>query len=224
MRLIVGFAAAAGFADVVLLKKYGAFPTMMTGNMLKMTDAALAQRWADVTYFASAVVAYIGGAATYRRATATGVRTSLTEPLSTTPRQLAPPVLALFVLADVLTHACSAQRRWCMLPLASGFGIINGVSIGNQRTITNMLTGHMHKLTNLGVDAALSGEPVAFAPGDRHSVGVLGGFVGGAVWGVAVTRRLPGFLTRGCVCALGVVYAALLALTDDAGGLAACRA
>ena len=209
-RLIFGLAFNAGLADVTLLRKYGAFPTMMTGNTMKLTEAALFRRWADVSYFAAVIVAYAAGTAVYRRA----MKASPTHPA----RACAPVVLALFALSDVLNGA--SERRWVMLLLSSAFGMINSVSIEGQRTITNMLTGHMHKVTNYGTDLTLGDPPAEFGIANWRSVGVLGGFVGGAASGVIIATLVPGFLTRGCATALGVTYAAMLLIQDNMGRLA----
>ena len=209
-RLIFGLAFNAGLSDVTLLRKYGAFPTMMTGNTMKLTEAALFRRWADVSYFAAVIAAYAAGTAVYRRA----MKSQPTHPA----RACAPVVLALFALSDALSGA--KERRWVMLLLSSAFGMINSVSIEGQRTITNMLTGHMHKVTNYGTDVTLGDPPAEFGIANWRSVGVLGGFVGGAALGVILATLSPAFLARGCATALGMTYAAMLLVQDNMGRLA----
>ena len=58
---IFGLAFNAGWADVVLLEKYSCFPTMMTGNSIKMTSALCAARWVDVAFYATVIAAYVSG-------------------------------------------------------------------------------------------------------------------------------------------------------------------
>ena len=220
MRLVAGFAFNAGWTNIVVLKKYGAFPTMMTGNAMKMTGAAVACRWGDVAYFATIIMGYVVGAAAYRITVAVAAAMSTTRKRKmTAPRALAPVVLVLFTLCDVLAPGEATRRTIAVPLLAVAFGMINGVCFFTQQTITNMLTVHLHRLTHFGVDTALGGAPV-LGPADRRSMAVLGAFVGGAALGVTIAAEAPRFLACGCFTALGVAYAAMLGAQDDAGRLA----
>jgi len=210
-RLVFGLAFNAGWADVVLLEKYSCFPTMMTGNSMKMTSALCSARWVDVAYYATVIAAYVGGTMLFRAAS----KLKSTEGEGAA-RSCAPAVLVLFALSDALTW--SAPARWPMVALAMAFGVINAASFEGARTITNMLTMHMHRLSNYVVDRAVGTAP-AFVEADRRSVGVLGGFVIGAAWGITVAKLFPGFLAHGCATALGIAYAALLFSQDDKGRL-----
>ena len=69
-------------------------------------------------------------------------------------------------------------------------------------------------------DLTLGDPPAEFGIANWRSVGVLGGFVGGAASGVIIATLVPGFLTRGCATALGVTYAAMLLIQDNMGRLA----
>ena len=215
-RLVFFLAFNAGLADLVLFRKHSCFATMMTGNLIKGVCAGLGARWADAVFFSQLTAVYLSGVGAFRALDARLGR----EASPAVNRVLAPAVLALFAAADAFAAASPrAAALWC----AAGFGLVNSVSLDVLLTITTMLTVHMHKLTNLAVDAVGLAGPAArgrakLSDMNKRSIAVISAFALGIAAGTGICANFPAFVHRGFSTALGASYALML-LTHDNGRL-----
>lgn len=211
-RLIAGMAFLTGWADFALVTKYKTFATMMTGNTMWMASAVVDGRVSDVFYYASAIASYVAGLVVFRKSDLAYKEKSLS-------RVCAPLVAALFVGADYLSYINPANRLIPISMLSLAFAVIN--SIGNEvgGTMTFVLTGHLTKLTALGVDrvsrAAGRKKP---SDGEKSAAArcslVIGAFFTGALWACALNSRAPATLQRGAFSAMGLLYGALFLWQD----------
>ena len=88
----------AGISDVILFRRYAIFPTMMTGNLIKMLDAFITCNYNNVVFFAGCIIAYVIGSGGYAR-----VERRRRYGKISTGRLLAPVVFFGFVAAEVST-------------------------------------------------------------------------------------------------------------------------
>ena len=65
-KLAAGLSFAAGVTDVVTFRQFGCFGNMMTGNSVQLASALGLQRWLDVCFSGSLLLAYCAGIGLYR--------------------------------------------------------------------------------------------------------------------------------------------------------------
>jgi uncharacterized membrane protein YoaK (UPF0700 family) len=204
--LIAGLAFLSGWIDVTAgLKLFGCYITMMTGPTLNVIKTGLSGSFTDMNYNAAVIAAYCAGSMFYRviENKRSGVKMA---------RAVAPWLLVSFVAADVLTLVYPASRLPGLV-LATGYGLINCLSLGVTAVITCMLTGHIQRVTHACVDVGM-GKILTGGQKNllKRSVLVLVPFICGAYFGiisrsiafVASHQVLRGFTAIGCA------YAALL--------------
>ena len=98
-KLIIYFLSyLAGISDVILFRRYTIFPTMMTGNLIKMLDAGITGNYNNVRFFAGCIIAYVIGSGGFAR-----VERRRRYGKISTGRLLAPVVFFGFVAAEVST-------------------------------------------------------------------------------------------------------------------------
>lgn len=154
-RLVFGLSYLAGISDITFLRLYSTFPTMMTGNTMKLTEAFLNTRYADTSFYVGCIFTYILGTVIFkitqkRQANVfADPNAFMTRYLRSTPRTFSLPILLSFYLSTFFGTYIGSPAMYL---LSFSFGIINAVSIESAGTITCMLTGHMHKLSNTVVD------------------------------------------------------------------------
>ena len=228
-------AALAGFTDVLVLTKYGCFVNMMTGNLLKMTTAAVNGQAVEAVLNGCFVVCYMSGVLAFTQLkqhllSATRLQQQQQQQQrqdndgdeqGLAPLRLVAPIIALlFVSADLLLAAPFAAnsvatpllRKALQVPfLAAGFGLINSAAgHATGGTIFFALTAHLTKLTNHLFEQATSPRRQTVMDAATHkSMTILFNFLGGAmVAGIMLKRNL----TILPVCTtLGLAYAALYA-------------
>ena len=215
-RLVFLLAFNAGLADLVLVRTYGCYATMMTGTTVEGVAAAAGARWADAAFFGGAIASYLSGVGAFRILDERFGRGRKAN------RVLAPAVLLLFVGADAFGPA-RLGVLWC----AAGFGLVNALSLDVLLTNTQLLTVHLHKLANLAVDfAGLAGREARarakLSDVNKRSLAVVGAFGLGVAAGAGLCAAFPGFVARGFQAALGASYALIL-LSHDRGALRSPR-
>ena len=215
-RLVFLLAFNAGLADLVLVRTYGCYATMVTGTTVEGVAAAAGARWADAAFFGGAIASYLSGVGAFRILDERFGRGRKAN------RVLAPAVLLLFVGADAFGPA-RLGVLWC----AAGFGLVNALSLDVLLTNTQLLTVHLHKLANLAVDfAGLAGREARarakLSDVNKRSLAVVGAFGLGVAAGVCLCAAFPGFVARGFQAALGASYALIL-LSHDRGALRSPR-
>eukprot|EP00566_Odontella_aurita_P015147 CAMPEP_0113571358 /NCGR_PEP_ID=MMETSP0015_2-20120614/25510_1 /TAXON_ID=2838 /ORGANISM="Odontella" /LENGTH=344 /DNA_ID=CAMNT_0000474301 /DNA_START=15 /DNA_END=1049 /DNA_ORIENTATION=+ /assembly_acc=CAM_ASM_000160 len=211
-RLISALSFLTGWADVALITKYQTFATMMTGNTMKMAGAIIDRNPSGVVYFASAIASYVLGLIAFRKSDLALKDKSLS-------RVCAPLVAGLFILSDYLSYIHPGNKLIPVSLLSAAFAIINSVGSEVGGTMTFVLTGHMTKLTALGVDRVsraagrkkLTGGDTSAAA--RSSM-VIGMFFAGALGACGLNARVPELMRRGGFAALGVLYGAVFLWQD----------
>ncbi|GMH74890.1 hypothetical protein TrST_g664 [Triparma strigata] len=213
-RLVFGLSYLAGISDVTFLRLYSTFPTMMTGNTMKLTEAILSTRYSDAAFYITCITTYILGTVAFKLASKlesnafADPNSFRTRYLSSTPRTLSLPILLSFICSTFFGQYIGSPSMYF---LSFSFGIINAVSIESAGTITCMLTGHMHKLSNTAV------EGKGFKQVEKRSVNVLSGFVAGVLSAALIIKWRPAALQKAVIRMLGVGYFVLLGLLDDGG-------
>jgi uncharacterized membrane protein YoaK (UPF0700 family) len=203
-------AILTGYADVALFLRFQSFATMMTGNGLWLCKAMVEQRHRDALYYTSVIFSYVVGLTIFRK-------TDLTLKQRTMP-VCAGLVAALFVLSDVALIRSGGNKWIPMMLLAAGFGIINSVGTEVAGTLTNVVTGHLTKLTHQVVDRLFSRQrkPIN-QPVLMQNLTVTFGFLAGAFLACLVRRN--SFLPRTFPyewSVLGILYGLLFVWQDMA--------
>mmetsp|Transcript_10262 Transcript_10262/g.18954 ORF Transcript_10262/g.18954 Transcript_10262/m.18954 type:complete len:269 (-) Transcript_10262:392-1198(-) len=148
--LVIGFACAAGWSDVICFRRYQSFAALMTGNTVKAGIASATQtekdfdRWLDVVYYISILLSYIAGGVIFEAVKA--------RKPNKAGMILAPCCLALNVLSDVLFKLSDVDdlkaTRWQVCLLSPTFGIQNSLSFGGSMAVnTTIITGNSQKMS-----------------------------------------------------------------------------
>mmetsp|Transcript_34718 Transcript_34718/g.64031 ORF Transcript_34718/g.64031 Transcript_34718/m.64031 type:complete len:131 (-) Transcript_34718:101-493(-) len=95
--------------------------------------------------------------------------------------------------------------------LSAAFAVINSVGSEVGGTLTFVLTGHMTKLTALGVDrVSRTAGRKNLTDGDKSAAArcllVIGAFFRGALWACGLAARAPRLIERGAFSAMGLLY------------------
>mmetsp|Transcript_104463 Transcript_104463/g.294422 ORF Transcript_104463/g.294422 Transcript_104463/m.294422 type:complete len:318 (+) Transcript_104463:64-1017(+) len=208
--LVAGLAFLAGWADVVCYMRCHCYGIMMTGNTIAMAAAVAHLRLADVAFFSSMLLAYVGGVALFGRAQcyirhrpSTGV--------------IAAALLLLFASSDLLALCCPGSR-WYMSLVAFGLAIINALSSTATGTITCLVTGHLQRLGGCLGEYFGSGLNEKQKSSSVISLVVLGMLCAGVACGTLAVYYSPCAALRGLFSRfsfLGFLYTVLLALHDS---------
>lgn len=201
-------AFVAGWYDVVCFKHYKAYANMMTGNTLQLAMKVGGGDRADVPLLAAAVLHFSAGFSAFKildmrmkgRSSCTAV---------------APLVLALFALADAM-RARFPKSKWHMLLLAVAGGIVNSISAEKAKLVTNMMTGHMQKVSGDFADLLCKGMTKEQRMSAWQSMRIVATFCAGVSVGAAaynVEHKMV-LLSRRRFTIVGAVYAALLVLHE----------
>lgn len=128
--LVNGLAFMSGVTDVACFGRFGSFCNMMTGNTFQLSVALASLKVVDVLYYSTVLLCFVSGVGAYRVVDVQRRR-------RLTPSAIAPAVLALFCVGDVLQgHVRCA--RCALFPLALACGIVNAASSEVTGTITTM--------------------------------------------------------------------------------------
>ena len=231
----------AGVCDVICYRRHGCYANMLTGNTIQAANALSTLRLADMGFFLSILGSYMIGFGAYRAVdrsvqehnsnTLEGSGGSMRRKRLVTPAVLAPVIITLFALYDMLAVK-SIAGRWAMPILVVGSAMINSAGFESTGAVCNMMTGNFGKTANYITDLTLhkflgGPEPSPeLRKGARRSGKIIGSFFSGvALTGAIITggdrllarlpfvgidaltiARLPHFTI------LGVSYATLLLL------------
>lgn len=213
---VASSAALAGFTDVLVLARHGCFVNMMTGTLLKMTTALANLSILEALVQASVVVSYMAGL----RLFAQWKNDPTNKDVKLAPlRLVAPLVLGLFGMADVLTRGGSVgHARLVQVPLlAMGLAVVNAAAAhATGNTIFFAMTGHLTKLTNHGWPRNNNKNPSEADPKVLPtSQSILANFLGGALLaavGLKLQQEHRMALVLPPLCtSLGLLYGALFA-------------
>lgn len=192
----------SGVADVLCSHRHGCYANMMTGNTIKFASAVAEFRSIDAAFYAALLSSYVVGFGAYRAADVLVSRRSTAatmtieeqeeEPqqLSPTPLVVAPAILAVFALYDVLSFGSglsSPATRWFVPILAAGSAAVNAAGSETTGAVTNMMTGNLGKVANYATDTCMSiflGGPRVRGErrqGARSSMGIVALFVSGII-------------------------------------------
>ena len=140
--LTLGFAFAAGWADVIGFVRYASFAALQTGNAVKLGKAASIKKPStgeDVAFYACVFLSYIAGCVLFEE---------IKRRVPTRPSRVAAPVCFTLILASDLLYEKIGLSRWQICLLAPDFGIQNSFTFtGAMATNTTLITGNMAKLS-----------------------------------------------------------------------------
>lgn len=158
---VASMAFATGCVDTVCFRRYKCFLGMMTGNTIRFATAVAEARILDALFHASLITSYAVGVGIFR-VLDIKVRHGEKEASSSSQQLLttvAPIILALFVLADMLAHWFDNNRIHAPL-LSVGFGIMNAASAdATGGTILYAMTGHITRMGRNIVDYFMLSKP-----------------------------------------------------------------
>lgn len=140
-RIAIIMAFMTGWADFIFIKKYNYFPTMMSGNSLKMSYAMIDGRIQDSFFFLSIILSYMMGAGIFRRAELSYKDKALNG-------LFAPLVTICFVMSDYLSWMNPSSKFVPAILLSLAWGIINSVGSEVTGTLIFVVTGALVSLMN----------------------------------------------------------------------------
>ena len=141
-RIAIIMAFMTGWADFVFIKKYNFFPTMMSGNSLKMSYAMIDGRIHDTFFFLSIIFSYMMGVGIFRRAELSYKDKALNG-------LFAPLVTICFVMSDYLSWMSPSSKFVPAMLLSLAWGIVNSVGSEVTGTLIFVVTGAMVSLMNV---------------------------------------------------------------------------
>lgn len=204
-RLATAMAFLTGWADVCFYVNFKAFGSMLTGNTMQLGIAVAAGHYRQVAFSASVILSYLAGTAVFRR-------TDVSLRKKTLP-VCGILVAILFGLGDWI-HYFQGGARWIpMMLFAGAFGVTNSLGTEVSGTLTFVVTGHLTRLVNQGVDrwsrtAGRTKLTEAQTTAAVQNAAICGGFVAGAAFAATLLRR--GLLERfGVFSVIGVLHAIL---------------
>lgn len=139
-RIAIVMAFMTGWADFIFIKKYNFFPTMMSGNSLKMSYAMVDGRIRDTFFFLTIIFSYMVGVGIFRRAELSYKDKALNG-------LFAPLVTICFLVSDYLSWVNPASKFLPAMLLSLAWGVINSVGSEVTGTLIFVVTGAMVSLT-----------------------------------------------------------------------------
>lgn len=189
----------AGVCDVICYRRHGCYANMLTGNTIQAANALSTLRFADMAFFLSILGSYMVGFGAYRAVDRSvqehnsnvvevnGNADSAENPRRkrlVTPAVVAPVIMSLFTLYDILVFKTGAGR-WVVPILVIGSAMINSAGLESTGAVCNMMTGNFGKTANFLTDCTLhkflgGPEPSAdLKKGARKSGKIIGSFFAG---------------------------------------------
>jgi hypothetical protein len=135
-RFAIIMAFMTGWADFIFVKKFNFFPTMMTGNSLKMSYAMVDGRVIDVFFYLSIIFSYMMGVGIFRRAELSYKDKALNG-------LFAPLVTICFLMSDCLSWMNPSSKFVPAMLLSLAWGVINSVGSEVTGTLIFVVTGAM---------------------------------------------------------------------------------
>eukprot|EP00747_Dinoflagellata_sp_TGD_P180817 gnl/TRDRNA2_/TRDRNA2_33906_c0_seq2.p1 gnl/TRDRNA2_/TRDRNA2_33906_c0~~gnl/TRDRNA2_/TRDRNA2_33906_c0_seq2.p1 ORF type:complete len:314 (+),score=36.12 gnl/TRDRNA2_/TRDRNA2_33906_c0_seq2:126-1067(+) len=183
-----GFGFVTGFTNVICLRRYKAFGTMMTGNLLMMGLSAVESGLSEgggmlpaPVFFALVIVARSLGLLLHLVLSMTPVKRVGVSLI------LAPAMVMVVFAAGCLRFQSAVPwipERWDVFWVAILFGVQSAVTHPTLSTPTMVLTGHMTNMLYTTVQASLGASDVKMSSLVVPSSIVAAAFVG-AVFGAA---------------------------------------
>lgn len=150
-RLVVVFMGISGTIDAIFYHTFGRLPNMMTGNTVRLWDSIAGMQWKDCALYGLMLVAYIGGAISYRL-TDILTRSSLesrTRNVPTLLKYVAKFSLITLVLSDLISMYILPRYNldplWRLPWMSLSFGMINAAANEAFGVVTSAMTGHWTK-------------------------------------------------------------------------------
>ena len=199
-RTAILMAFMTGWADLLFIKKYNFFATMMTGNSMKMALALVEGRLVDTFFFLYVITSYILGVGAFRRAELSYKDKALNG-------LFAPIVVGCFMCSDYLSYI-GASKFIPGILLSFAWGIVNSVGSEVCGTLIFVVTGAMTRVSNMIVDriSRTAGRKKIAKEGMLMSLSVISGFILGAAWCAILSIKAPELLTRGVFSIMGIMY------------------
>ena len=135
-RVAIIMAFMTGWADFIFIKKYNFFPTMMSGNSLKMSYALVDGRIRDTFFFLTIIFSYMVGVGIFRRAELSYKDKALNG-------LFAPLVTICFLVSDYLSWVNPSSKFVPAMLLSLAWGVINSVGSEVTGTLIFVVTGAM---------------------------------------------------------------------------------
>ena len=126
--LVAGLAFTTAWADIVSMRRYSTYATMLTGSFIGQSKSLALGGYAEMAFFLSVILSYGAGASAFRFIDAKR------QGKSNMSRIIALPVLVLLVLADAVSWRDPACRCGALLA-APAFALVNVLSLESASTI-----------------------------------------------------------------------------------------
>merc|ERR1712096_330414 len=128
--LSCGASFASGWVNVLCLVRFKTFATMMTGNLIYLTEAIVDRSQSELLFYAATLLSYYAGSWLYH-----GLDLALHHRSSASA--VAPVVLLLVVGPDASTMLM-APAQWHVWPVCAGMGVVTSITAEVDGMITNM--------------------------------------------------------------------------------------
>jgi uncharacterized membrane protein YoaK (UPF0700 family) len=149
----MSIAFITGCVDTVSYHRYKCYVNMMTGNVVRFATSVAESQWADALFHISLITSYVVGVGLFRI-----IEWNMRDIKATDESNhellvvVAPLIVTLFILADVVAHFVANERKHAPI-LSLGFGIINAASgDATGGTILYAMTGHINRMGRTLVD------------------------------------------------------------------------
>ena len=195
-KLPLLLAFISGWADVLSVKSFKMYSNMMTGNWVNLSSRIVSQDYADMALVAATLFVFSVGYAIFRYVDRLRSKTNM--------QLLAVVLFALFSTVDKLRND-DPVARWPVLLIASGSGVANALSASSSVKVTNMMTGHLMKISSDVADYAYRGTTAQQLKGTYVSVRVIFCFCSGAALCVWCNLQHQYMFTM-----IGAMYAAII--------------
>lgn len=205
----------AGFADVASTRTFKMYSNMMTGNIIKLFSAS---SLADARLTAATIGAFGLGYALHLYADQH--RLGFGSPASARPCSRAALIVAVLMFATdcLVDHNRGSEavdaRKWPVVLVAAGSGMINAVSVCRTNLVTNMMTGHLSKICADVADCFAGVATRSQRLSAIVSLRIVACFCAGITGGASLWRLPHPESTRWIFTKIGVMYAVVLLLHE----------
>lgn len=166
---VMCMAFLTGTIDTVVYRRFNCYVNMMTGNTIKFAMSLAESRWTDALFHVSLITSYVVGVGIFRCIDIKVRHGKEKGPSNQLLPTVAPLILCLFVLADVVSHVVGDNTRLHAPLLSIGFGIMNAASAdATGGTILYAMTGHLSRIGKTYVDYLLLGKTKCFKSFKSH--------------------------------------------------------
>ena len=208
----MSMAFLTGWVDTVCYRRYNCFVNMMTGNTIRFATSLAESQWVDALFHMTLIATYVVGVGIFR---AIDLTLRYEKEAKESEHHLlvvvAPLIVSLFMLADVVSHFVRNDRIHAPI-LSLGFGIMNAASAdATGGTMLYAMTGHINRCGKCLVDYVMLSKVRCYKSFKSH-LRIVSSFAAGiALSGMAAQHLLPrmsGFQPP-MATMVGVFFAAL---------------